>query len=137
IGNGTEETINNNMIHVTNNIIINWNDENSLQTFIEEIYLLLSVCSLNASYFTNKTILTTKNEYIDDINSKMLNQLPDIPSHELQLKTNTPIICLHNLDPINSLCNGTRLICRTFNYNIIEAEINIGNQQENEYFFLR
>ncbi|CAG8695146.1 3887_t:CDS:2, partial [Racocetra fulgida] len=76
IGNGTEETINDNMIRVPNNMIINWNDENSLQTLIEEIYPSLSVRSLNASYFTDKAILTTKNEYVDDINSKMLNQLP-------------------------------------------------------------
>lgn len=50
-----------------------------------------------------------------------------LPPHKLTLKVNQPIILLRNIDPLNGLCNGTRLICRKFYQNLIEAEILIGN----------
>ncbi|CAG8851683.1 26218_t:CDS:1, partial [Gigaspora margarita] len=165
IGNGTEKTINNDMIKVPDRIIIDWHNEQSIQTLIEQVYLTLSIDSSNPMYFTDKAILTTKNEYVDCINDTILNQLPnegityrsfdsvtddthnlyqqeflnsinasEIPPHELHLKINTPIICLRNLDPINGLCNGTKLICKAFNLNVIEAEIATGNQRGRRIF---
>lgn len=35
---------------------------------------------------------------------------PTLPLHELQLKPLMPIMLLRNLDPVNGLCNGTRLL---------------------------
>ena len=49
-----------------------------------------------------------------------------IPPHELILKINCPIILLRNLNPSEGLCNGTRLICKKFHPNIIDAEISNG-----------
>src|SRR3954465_3394426 len=46
--------------------------------------------------------------------------------HKLSLKIGSPIILLHNLNPSDGLCNGTRLICRAFQKHIIEAEIITG-----------
>ncbi|CAG8815890.1 14191_t:CDS:2, partial [Gigaspora margarita] len=73
IGNGTEKTINNDMICIPNQIIINWHDEQLLQTLIEQIYLILDIGSSNTLHFTDKAILTTKNEYVDYINNTILN----------------------------------------------------------------
>jgi ATP-dependent DNA helicase PIF1 len=39
------------------------------------------------------------------------------------LKIGSPIILLRNLNPSDGLCNGTRLICRSFQKHVIEAEI--------------
>nr|GFD47794.1 hypothetical protein [Tanacetum cinerariifolium] len=46
-----------------------------------------------------------------------------LPPHVLRLKIGCPIILLRNLDPSDGLCNGTRLICRKFEPNLIDAEI--------------
>jgi ATP-dependent DNA helicase PIF1 len=35
--------------------------------------------------------------------------LPGLPPHLLELKIQTPVVLLRNLDPANGLCNGTRL----------------------------
>nr|GEV23804.1 hypothetical protein [Tanacetum cinerariifolium] len=49
-----------------------------------------------------------------------------LPPHQLRLKIGCPIILLRNLDPANGLCNGTRLICKRFDPNVINAEIAVG-----------
>ncbi|PKU64274.1 ATP-dependent DNA helicase PIF1 [Dendrobium catenatum] len=46
--------------------------------------------------------------------------------HRLTLKINCPIMLLRNLDPSNGLCNGTRMICRSFKNNVIIAQISMG-----------
>lgn len=45
------------------------------------------------------------------------------PPHELKLKCNAIVILLRNLNPSQGLCNGTRMIIRSFKPNVIEAEI--------------
>ncbi|CAG8673974.1 1670_t:CDS:2, partial [Scutellospora calospora] len=120
------------------------------------------------SYFTDRAILTTKNEYVNHINNIILDQMPGkaiifhsydsvpddtrglyqqeflnsitsngLPPHELRLKVGSPIMCLRNLDPMNGLCNGTRLVCRTFYPNLIEAIITTGNCKGNIVFLPR
>ncbi|GJR94360.1 ATP-dependent DNA helicase PIF1-like protein [Tanacetum coccineum] len=49
-----------------------------------------------------------------------------LPPHCLRLKIGCPIILLRNLDPANGLYNGTRLICKRFDPNVINAEIAVG-----------
>ncbi|GKC23144.1 RNA-directed DNA polymerase, eukaryota [Tanacetum coccineum] len=49
-----------------------------------------------------------------------------LPPHCLRLKIGCPIILLRNLDPANGLYNGTRLICKRFDPNVINAEIIVG-----------
>ena len=49
-----------------------------------------------------------------------------LPPHKLSLKVGSPIILLRNLNPSNGLCNGTRLICCSFQKHIIEAQIITG-----------
>ena len=63
----------------------------------------------------------SRNNYpLDFLNSITPNWLPP---HELKVKKNCPIILLHNLDPHNGLCNGTRLVVRGFQNNSIDAEV--------------
>jgi ATP-dependent DNA helicase PIF1 len=57
-----------------------------------------------------------------------------LPPHELTLKIGAPIILLRNLDPVNGLCNGTRLICQRLQARTIEAEIITGDHQGKHIF---
>ena len=44
------------------------------------------------------------NELLNPLN------LSDVPPYNLRLKADCPIMLLRNLDSVNGLCNGTRLI---------------------------
>ncbi|KAG6646090.1 hypothetical protein CIPAW_08G169300 [Carya illinoinensis] len=59
------------------------------------------------------------------------------PPHQLLLKQNCPIMLLRNINPSEGLCNGTRLICRNFDHNVIHAEIAIGHQSGKKVFIPR
>ncbi|XP_027177967.1 uncharacterized protein LOC113777120 [Coffea eugenioides] len=43
--------------------------------------------------------------------------------HQLKLKKNCLVMLLRNINPIEGLSNGTRLICKEFGNNVIQAEI--------------
>jgi ATP-dependent DNA helicase PIF1 len=79
-------------------------------------------------------------EAVDDPNnyypSKFLNTLmPNgLPPHVLKLKKNCPIILLHNIDPANGLCNGTRLVVCHFQKNVNDAEIVLGQHAGKRVF---
>jgi ATP-dependent DNA helicase PIF1 len=80
---------------------------------------------------------------VDDSNnyylSEFLNTLTPngLPPHVLKLKKNCPIILLRNIDPANGLFNGTRLMIRNFQKNIIDTEIVLGQHAEKRVFLLR
>nr|XP_043639136.1 ATP-dependent DNA helicase PIF1-like [Erigeron canadensis] len=79
----------------------------------------------------------------DDVNSyypvEFLNSLniAGLPPHRLRLKVGCPIILLRNIDPSNGLCNGTRLICKGFQRNVIDAEIAVGPNAGKRVFLPR
>ncbi|XP_041027886.1 replication protein A 70 kDa DNA-binding subunit B-like [Juglans microcarpa x Juglans regia] len=60
-----------------------------------------------------------------------------LPPHELLLKINCPIMLLRNINPSEGLCNGTRLICRAFDRNVIDAEIAVGHHRGKRVFIPR
>ncbi|KAH0710191.1 hypothetical protein KY284_011618 [Solanum tuberosum] len=60
-----------------------------------------------------------------------------LPPHRLELKENAPIMLLRNLDPSSGLCNGTRMICRGFSQNVLQAEISSGHSATNHVFLPR
>ena len=60
-----------------------------------------------------------------------------MPSHRLFLKRFASIILLRNLDPDESLCNGTRLIIRAFLNRLIDAEIATGVNKGKRVFLPR
>ncbi|KAL5570500.1 hypothetical protein UlMin_027075 [Ulmus minor] len=55
--------------------------------------------------------------------------------HELVLKRNCPIILPRNLNPSEGLCNGTCLIYKNFEPNMIDAEIASGYYSGKRVFF--
>ncbi|GBC03016.1 hypothetical protein RclHR1_04930013 [Rhizophagus clarus] len=64
-------------------------------------------------------------------------KIPDLPPGELKLKVGAPIILLRNLAPSQGLCNGTRLICRALQNNVIETEIITGSHVGSRVFVPR
>ncbi|XP_012841137.1 PREDICTED: uncharacterized protein LOC105961450 [Erythranthe guttata] len=83
----------------------------------------------------DEAIDDTNNNYEEDfLNSLTPNGLPP---HKLVLKRNCPIILLRNLDPSNGLCNGTRMVCRNFKSNVIDAEIVFGQHVGKHVFIPR
>ncbi|XP_071918824.1 uncharacterized protein [Coffea arabica] len=73
-------------------------------------------------------------EYVDLLNTLAPSGLPP---HKLTLKPNSPIILLRNLDPTEGLCNGTRLICKTLQKNVVHAQIAVGEFAGKEVFIHR
>ncbi|CAG8787949.1 30334_t:CDS:2 [Gigaspora margarita] len=57
--------------------------------------------------------------------------------HTLALKINVSIMLLRNLDPVNGLCNGTRLICHGLQMYTIDAKIVTGSYQGKHVFIPR
>ncbi|KAL4554228.1 hypothetical protein LXL04_039659 [Taraxacum kok-saghyz] len=88
---------------------------------IDAIFPSLHINGGSSDYIISRAILSTKNENIDEINDQMINS--GLPPHYLRLKIGCPIILLRNIDPSNGLCNGTRLICKGFQMNVIDTEI--------------
>ncbi|XVF72195.1 hypothetical protein PTKIN_Ptkin12aG0100400 [Pterospermum kingtungense] len=70
-------------------------------------------------------VYSSHDQAIDDTNNyyqeEFLNILQPngLPPHKLKLKLSCPIILLRNLDAYNSLCNGTRMVCKSFEKNVI------------------
>ncbi|XP_042939603.1 ATP-dependent DNA helicase PIF1-like [Carya illinoinensis] len=87
-------------------------------------------------YYTfDETIDSSEQSIMEDF----LNTLTPngLPPHELLLKKNCPIMLFRNIDPSKGLCNGTRLICRNFNRNVIDAKIAIGHYSGKRVFIPR
>ena len=60
-----------------------------------------------------------------------------MPPHKLKLKRNCPVMLIRNINPIEGLSNGTRLICKHFNNNVIHAEIAFGSFEGKSVFIPR
>ena len=58
-----------------------------------------------------------------------------LPPHKLELKINSPVMLLRNVNPDEGLCNGTRLMVKSFGLHFIEAEI-IGGAHGGQRHFL-
>ncbi|KAL7093982.1 hypothetical protein ACP275_11G072600 [Erythranthe tilingii] len=84
--------------------------------------------------FNNTTDASQQGEYEDYLNGISASGLPP---HILKLKENCPIMLLRNLNPVQGLCNGTRLICRQLGDNFIKAEIAVGDFKGDQVFIPR
>lgn len=98
--------------------------------------LIQRFCGDEKFYYSFDTAEDDKNNFYP---MEFLNSLnvSGLPPHCLRLKVGCPIILLRNLDPSNGLCNGTRLICRSFQPNVIDAEIAIGQHAGKRVFLPR
>jgi ATP-dependent DNA helicase PIF1 len=126
-----------------------------LDTLINSIFLNLKENMLNKDYITSRAILSTRNDWVINMNMidtfqggemeyhsfgaavddpcnyylvEFLNALTPngLPPHVLKFKVGCLVILIRNIDPANKLCNGRRLVVRGFQRNTIDAEIVLG-----------
>ena len=71
------------------------------------------------------------NEYLNTIT------VSGMPLHETELKIDCPIILLHNLNPYEGLCNGTRMVVTAMAERVIEAQILAGTHAGKKAFIPR
>ncbi|KAL4590603.1 hypothetical protein LXL04_003540 [Taraxacum kok-saghyz] len=107
----------------------------SKDDLIDAIFPSLQINGGSSDYIISRAILSTKNENVDEINDQLIDS--GLPPHYLRLKIGCPIILLRNIDPSNGLCNGTRLICKGFQMNFIDAEIVVGHYAGKRVFLPR
>ncbi|XP_031116894.1 uncharacterized protein LOC116020565 [Ipomoea triloba] len=157
IGNGSEKMDLQNKIKVPSHLLIKNNGcRPPLDVLFESVYPDLGLFSNDPYSLMERAILTTKNEFVDEINFLLLDKFPGanktyisydepsdskylhcqdylhtlspagLPPHMLCLKKSCPVILLRNLNPCEGLCNGTRLICDAFGDHIISCVIAVG-----------
>ncbi|KAK8953772.1 hypothetical protein KSP39_PZI002518 [Platanthera zijinensis] len=168
IGNGTEPTYADGMIHIPTSMVIPWDGDNSVSVLINNIFSNISSTTTTYDYWENRALLSPLNEDVAYLNEKCLHVFPgeetvyysfdsvdddkfnlypqeflntvsvsNMPPHKLSLKKGAPIMLLRNLNPLSGLCNGSRLICRHFSKNLIEAEILTGQHKGKPVFLPR
>ncbi|WVZ76928.1 hypothetical protein U9M48_024846 [Paspalum notatum var. saurae] len=169
IGGSIEETNSSGEIRLPDEICVPYTRrDNDLDRLIDYIFPRLDENMVNPSYITSRAILSTRNDWVDMINMRMIshfegeqmvyhsfdsavddphNYYPSeflntltpngLPPHILKLKIGCPVILLRNIDPVNGLCNGTRLVVRGFQKNSIDAEIVLGQHAGKRIFLPR
>ncbi|WVZ57135.1 hypothetical protein U9M48_007562 [Paspalum notatum var. saurae] len=152
IGNGTEETFGDDYVQLPDNILVEWNDgdkcskekassdNHPIDSLIEHVFpKLCENCTCSAYMFPGKEKVYYSFDSVDDDSRNnypldFLNSITPngLPPHQLKLKKNCPIILLHNIDPHNGLCNGTRMVVRRLENNTIDAEIVNGQHADKQ-----
>ncbi|GKC55967.1 ATP-dependent DNA helicase PIF1-like protein [Tanacetum coccineum] len=119
VGDGVEEVIDEDYIQIPDDMTIPYTDEATSKDLIDKFPGEEKV------YYSFDKANDDKHNYypLEFLNSLTVSGLPP---HYLRLKIGCLIILLRNLDPANGLCNGTRLICKRFDRNVINAEIIVG-----------
>ena len=97
----------------------NVNSASSIITPLNKyVSILNKKCIQKMSPATNTIVLASSDEVViedDPIEAQHFQEeylntitLSGLPPHLLELKVNTPVVLLRNLDPSNDLCNDTR-----------------------------
>uniref|UniRef100_A0A0E0I015 ATP-dependent DNA helicase n=1 Tax=Oryza nivara TaxID=4536 RepID=A0A0E0I015_ORYNI len=79
IGNGTENTIVDDYIRLPDEIVIGYSDnEDSVNTLIEYVFPSLDDerNTTSVEYMSTRAILSTKNDFVDKLNTKMIDRFP-------------------------------------------------------------
>ncbi|GAA0157315.1 DNA helicase [Lithospermum erythrorhizon] len=137
IGNGTEPTNTLGQVQLPLPMVIPYTTHaESLEGLISYVYEDLSLFASKPFEMMNRVILAPLNDFGDDINSMLIDRMEGeyldylnsleprgLPQHRLVLKTNCPVVLLRNINPVEGLCNVTRLICKTLKQNVVVAVI--------------
>ncbi|KAL6597005.1 hypothetical protein ACP70R_047139 [Stipagrostis hirtigluma subsp. patula] len=78
IGNGTEPTIGDDYVRLPDDIVIGYTEdtEDSVNTLIASVFPSLEENATSADYMSTRAILSTKNEHVDQLNTKMIDKFP-------------------------------------------------------------
>ena len=77
IGNGTEESIGQDYVRLPEEIVIGYTDlKASVSKLIDDIFPLMDKNGNSPSYISARAILSTKNEYVDELNDMLIDRFP-------------------------------------------------------------
>nr|XP_040256258.1 uncharacterized protein LOC120973983 [Aegilops tauschii subsp. strangulata] len=77
IGDGTEETIGDDYVHLPEDIVIAYTDDDEpINKLIKDVFPSLHTNARSREYMSTRAILSTKNEHVDDLNDKMISRFP-------------------------------------------------------------
>jgi hypothetical protein len=107
IGNGTEETIGGDYVRLPDDIVIPYTStEEPVNKLIEDVFPSLHENAASGSYMSSRAILSTKNEHVDNLNTKMIERFPgkekvyySFDSVEDDAHNNYPIDYLNSITP--------------------------------------
>ncbi|EAZ43848.1 hypothetical protein OsJ_28464 [Oryza sativa Japonica Group] len=112
IGNGTENTIRDDYVRLPDEIVIPYGDsEDSVNTLIEYVFPSLNDerNTTSTEYMSTRTILSTKNDFVDKLNTNMIDRFPikekiyhSFDSVDDDSQNNYPLDFLNTITP-NSL----------------------------------
>ncbi|VFQ70904.1 unnamed protein product [Cuscuta campestris] len=165
IGNGSAPTISGTNIKIPQQFLVRSPDSSDLlSSLITAVYPNLNLFQEDPYTLMGRIILTTTNEYVDEINTIIIGKypgesktllsydvpldekykncqdllhtlsFPGLPPHTLLLKNNCLVILLRNLNPCGGLCNGTRLICDAFHDHLLSCFIAFGEYKGKHVF---
>jgi ATP-dependent DNA helicase PIF1 len=76
IDNGTEDTFNGYYVRLPKDIVIEYKDENSIDHLIDCVFPDLDSNVYSTQYMCEHGILCTRNDYVDEINARMIDRFP-------------------------------------------------------------
>lgn len=162
-----EETFADDYVGLPDDIVIDYTDDKSVGRLIESVFPNLHDNATSATYMSERVILSTTNEHVDELNGRMIDRFPGevkvyygfdsvddsrdyylldyinsitpsgLPPHHLKLKINCPVILIRDIDPHTGLCNRSRLVVRALENHVINAEILYGKHAGETVFIPR
>ncbi|THH13908.1 hypothetical protein EW146_g6362 [Bondarzewia mesenterica] len=141
--------------------------DNTMDGLINALYPEIAGGPKPDHYFLDHTILSSKNDTVDDINHSILAQFPGeesivigidkmigvmqaypmeylnsinvsgLPLAHLKIKYGCPLMLLCNLSPSSGLCNGTRMILLDIKSRVLQCRILGGRHAGKVVFILR
>ena len=76
IGDGTEKTFPNDYVDLPDDIMLEYNNDQSIDILIDHVFPDLANNCTSASYMRERAILSTRNEYVDSLNAMMIGKFP-------------------------------------------------------------
>jgi hypothetical protein len=108
---------------------VNHLNERILNDFPGEERVYLSADSIKEDISDPETVLIYPTEYLNMITASGL------PLHKLTLKVGSPVMVLHNLNPAEGVCNGTRGIITCMTDRVFELRL-LGGDHDGHLVFL-
>ncbi|CAJ2672233.1 unnamed protein product [Trifolium pratense] len=140
IGDEVEPTKPDDMVKISPQIAISWEGEHSIQILIDHIFPQLELHGWDASYMTQRAILTPKNDDVQKLNDILINQFPGEEHNSLSFdEVEGDTHNLYQQEFLNSI-NQDGLpphILKLKKGNMLDVEILTGNNAGKRAFLLR
>jgi ATP-dependent DNA helicase PIF1 len=75
-GNGTEDTITNDYVRVSDDIVIEYKSDESIDTLTEHVFPDVDINCTSMGYMHERGILSIRNEHVDGLNARMIERFP-------------------------------------------------------------